>query len=132
MNAQNKNNHFFFLLLSTGFIGVIFGIHGYLLSHFAADTTFFFSLWQIYAFHLVVTGLIYSIIRYRVSLGKTEIFNVFIVATLLKMIVAILFLLPLILSDFKNKIPDVINFFIPYFLFLTFEVFSVIQIIQKK
>jgi hypothetical protein len=47
------------------------------------------------------------------------------------MTVAILFLLPLLLSDFENKQPDVFNFFIPYFLYLFFEVYSVTKFLQK-
>jgi hypothetical protein len=47
------------------------------------------------------------------------------------MILAIMFLLPILLSDFENKQPDVFNFFIPYFLFLFFEVFALTRFLQK-
>ena len=36
------------------------------------------------------------------------------------------------LSDFEDKQPDVFNFFIPYFLFLFFEVYSLTRFLQKK
>jgi len=52
--------------------------------------------------------------------------------TLLKMILAIVFLLPVFLSETENKQPDVFNFFIPYFLYLFFEVYSLTTFLQKK
>jgi len=89
-------------------------------------------LWQIYVFHFVVTTLVYSVINFQYSNGKTEIFNLFLGFTLLKMILAIVFLLPVILSDMEKKQPDVFNFFIPYFLYLFFEVYSLTSFLQKK
>ena len=132
MHSQFIKNQLSFLLPSAGLATVLFGIHWYLLEHFASETIFFFPLWQIYVFHFVVTSLIFLIINYRLSLGKTDVFNIFILATFLKMVVSIVFLLPLILSNFENKLPDVLNFFIPYFLFLFMEVISVLKILNKK
>ena len=99
---------------------ILFGIHSYLLHYLATDILFFFPLWHIYIFHLVVTAIFYTVINYRFSSGKKDIFNLFMILTFLKMILAILFLLPLLLSEFENKQPDVFNFFIPYFMYLFF------------
>ena len=121
-----------FLLQLVGVTALLFGIHAYLLYHFAADKTFFFPVWQIYAFHVVITLLFYTIINYRYAKGKKEIFNLFMILTFMKMFLAILFLLPLLLSDFENKQPDVFNFFIPYFLYLFFEVFAITRFLQKS
>ena len=79
----------------------------------------------------MVTALFYTIINYRFSTGKTNVFNVFMILTFLKMIFAILFLLPVLLSDFENKQPDVFNFFIPYFMYLFFEVYALTKFLQK-
>lgn len=121
-----------FLLKIATFAILLFAVHGYLIEHFAQGTNFFFPLWHIYVFHIVITTLLFSIVNYRFSKGKKDVFGIFMGLTLVKMVLAILFLLPLILSDFENKQPDVFNFFIPYFLFLFFEVYSVAQILQKK
>jgi hypothetical protein len=110
---------------------ILLGIHSYLLSHFKS-ITYMIPLWQIYVFHFVVTTLVYSVINFQYSNGKTEIFNLFLGFTLLKMILAIVFLLPVILSDMEKKQPDVFNFFIPYFLYLFFEVYSLTSFLQKK
>ena len=127
-----KKRQITFVLQLLGMSAILFGIHSYLLHHFANNINFFFPVWQIYAFHFIITLVLYSIINYRYSSGKTDIFNVFMIMTFLKMILAVLFLLPLILSDFKNKQPDVFNFFIPYFLFLFFEVFALTKFLQKQ
>lgn len=126
-----KKRQVVFLLQLIGISALLFAIHSYLLYHFASDMTFFFPIWQIYTFHLVITLLLFTIINYRYSSGKKDIFNLFMAMTIIKMVLAILFLLPLILSDFKSKQPDVFNFFIPYFLYLFFEVFALTKFLQK-
>lgn len=132
MNQEFKKNQSIFLIQVIGIALLFFGIHAYVLHYFAKEFVFFFPLWQIYTFHSIITILLYTLINYRFSSGKTDVFNTFMVGTFFKMAIAIVFLLPLILSDFENKQPDVFNFFIPYFLFLFFEVYSVIQFLQKK
>lgn len=126
-----KKRQIAFLLQLVVVSMVLFAIHSYLLHHFATEVTFFFPVWQIYAFHVFVTLLFYTVINYRFSSGHKNIFNLFMVLTFLKMILAIMFLLPILLSDFENKQPDVFNFFIPYFLFLFFEVFALTRFLQK-
>ncbi|MGK0459149.1 MAG: hypothetical protein ACJAVE_002136 [Polaribacter sp.] len=110
---------------------LIFGIHSYLVHHFAKEMAFFFPVWQIYTFHFITTALLYGVINYKYSQGKTDVFNFFMGGTLLKMILAIIFLSPLLLSEFENKQPDVFNFFITYFLYLGFEVYSITKFLQK-
>jgi hypothetical protein len=132
MNKAFNSRELSFLLQNIVFSLILFGIHSYLVSYLTTDIALFFPLWQIYMFHFVITSILYTIINYKYSNGKTDIFNTFMVITFLKMTVSILFLLPLLLYDFENKQPDVFNFFIPYFLYLFFEVYSVTQFLQKK
>ena len=127
-----KKRQLWFLLQLIGVSVLLFAVHSYLFYYFAKEVTLFFPLWQIYTFHLVVTLVIYTIINYKFHTGKRYIFNLFLVTTLFKMVLAILFLLPLILSDFENKQPDVFNFFIPYFVYLFFEVFALSKFLQKS
>ena len=132
MNEIFKKRQITFIIQLLVASVLLFGIHSYILHYFAGDTTFFFPVWQVYAFHIIVTFLLFTVINYKYSKGNKEIFNTFMVSTFLKMMLAILFLLPLILSDFKNKQPDVFNFFIPYFLFLFFEVFTLTTFLNKN
>ena len=109
---------------------VLFGAHSYLAHYFFHTTSLFFPLWHIYLFHFFVTIILFSVLNYKYKSGQKNIFNFFMGLTLLKMILAILFLLPLLVSDFEYKQADVFNFFIPYFLFLSFEIFSVLKILK--
>lgn len=110
---------------------VLFGMHSYLAHYFMHTTALFFPLWHIYLFHFFVTIILFSVLNYKYKSGQKNIFNLFMGLTLLKMILAVLFLLPLLVSDFENKQADVFNFFIPYFLFLSFEIFSVLKILKN-
>ncbi|MEO8934275.1 MAG: hypothetical protein ABI295_08200 [Xanthomarina sp.] len=132
MNSAFKSRQLSFLVQNLIITGVLLGFHTYLLSHFGETITYIIPLWQIYVFHFVVTTLLYSVINFQYSRGKTDIFNLFMGFTILKMILAIAFLLPVLLSDIERKQPDVFNFFIPYFLYLFFEVYSLTSFLQKK
>ena len=131
MNSIFRKRQLDFLLKITLFTVIFYGIHSYVYHNFFEETLFF-PIWHIYAFLCIVTLLVFTVINYRHSQGNTSIFNLFLIATLLKMFLAIIFLLPLLLSDTENKKIDVINFFIPYFLFLFFEVFIISAFLQKK
>lgn len=132
MNTDFRNRQASFLFQLILISLVLFGVHQYILRYFASSFIFFFPLWHIYVFHILVAIIIYTLINYRYSKGNTEIFTLFMGVTLVKMILAIVFLLPLLLSDFQKKQPDVFNFFIPYFIYLFLEVFFVTKFLQKK
>ena len=132
MTSEFKSRELNFLLQIVVLTIILYGIHSYMLSYFGTDLKLFFPVWQIYVFHFAITTLFYTVINYRYSNGKTEIFNLFMGSTFVKMFLSILFLLPLLLSDFEKKQPDVFNFFIPYFLYLFFEVYSITTFLQKK
>jgi len=115
MNKAFKKRQISFLVQILLISIALFGLHNYLLFYFGKEISLFFPIWHIYIFHLIITTILYTLINYRYSTGRMNVFNLFMGATFLKMIIAILFLLPLLLSDFENKQPDVFNFFIPYF-----------------
>lgn len=127
-----KSRQISFIIQNVVFTIFLFLAHRYLLSYFAENRSFFFPVWQIYMFHFIITTALYTIINYKYSKGNTDIFNTFMLSTFLKMVLAILFLLPLLLSEMDNKQPDVFNFFIPYFLYLFFEVFSLTKFLNKR
>ncbi len=110
---------------------VLYLLHSYLLSHLITSSQIL-PLWQIYLYLTIVVFLIFSWIYYKKSQGKTEVFNYFMIGTLLKMILAIVFLIPVFISEQETKRPDVFNFFIPYFIFLAFEVFVITRLINSK
>lgn len=132
MNLYFIKSQWLFLIQLATLTLVLFGIHAYLAHYFFADTVFFFSLWQIYLFHFLITTFLFTIVNYKQSKGNPPIFNTFMLGTLLKMLLSMVFLAPLLLAKTENKEPDVFNFFIPYFIFLIFEVFSLTKLLNKK
>jgi hypothetical protein len=121
-----------FIIQCTLFLVAIFSIHSYLLYYFATKTIFFFPIWHIYLFNFITTVLFYTIVNYKYSKDKTTVFNTFMAGTLLKIVLVIVFLLPLLIGEVKDKKLDVFNFFIVYFLFLIFEVYSIVKFLQKN
>lgn len=115
-----------------GFSALLFGIHYYIFSAFFADISLYFPLWSIYLFNAGLVLLVFFIINYQVSKGHSKSYNLFLILTISKMALAIVFLLPLFAGKSENAIVDVINFFIPYFLFLGFEIFQLNNFFKKQ
>lgn len=111
---------------------LLYILHAYLLNALQPDNKFVIPLWNTYLFHFISVLIVYSIINFRFSNGKTQVFNAFILLMILKMFLVVVFLLPLFVSDAPNKVSDAINFFIPYFIFLGFEVYSINQFLAAK
>lgn len=110
---------------------VLFGIHFYILSQFF-EGQLHFPLWTIYAFNAVLVFIVYSVLRYKASQGSNKMYQLFLGLTIAKMVLAIVFLLPLFFGKSEHSQLEVINFFIPYFLFLGFEIFNLNKFLQKS
>ena len=109
----------------------LFGIHFYILSQFF-EGTLYFPIWAIYTFNAVLVFLVFIIITYKSKQGSKKMYQLFLGLTILKMFLAIVFLLPLFLGKSNHAQLEVINFFIPYFVFLGFEIFSLNNFLQKS
>ena len=110
---------------------VLFGIHFYILSQFF-EGELHFPLWTIYAFNAVLVFIVYSVLRFKAGQGSNKMYQLFLALTITKMVLAIVFLLPLFFGKSEHSQLEVINFFIPYFLFLGFEIFNLNKFLQKS
>jgi len=110
---------------------VLFGIHFYILSQFF-DGILYFPIWVIYIFNLVLVFLVFAVISYKSKQGSKKMLELFLGLTILKMVLAIVFLLPLFFGKSNHPQLELINFFIPYFLFLGLEIFSLNKFLQKN
>ena len=119
-----------FLLRLIGFTILLFFIHTYIIYQFF-EGQLYFPIWTIYIFNAVLVCIIYFILNYKVKQKSESILNFFLGLTMLKMGLAIVFLLPLFFGKSDHSQLEVINFFIPYFLFLAFEIFSLNKFLQK-
>jgi hypothetical protein len=112
------------------FTMILFGVHLYILSQFF-EGNLHFPVWSIYVFNSIMVCLVYLVITYKSKKGSKNMYQLFLGLTLLKMALAIVFLLPLFFGKSNHAQLEVINFFIPYFLFLGFEIFSLNKFLQK-
>lgn len=114
-----------FLILLLAFSLLLFAVHWYIVFHFFSDIVLVLPLWTVYAFHFITVSIVYTIINYKFSNGNKQVFFLFMGATLLKMILTLVFLLPVLLNPNENATLEVFNFFIPYFLYLAFEIVNI-------
>ena len=114
-----------------GYTALLWGIHYYIFLTFFSEINLYFPLWVIYLFNAGLVLLVFLIVRIQMARGYTKTYNLFLILTVSKMALAIVFLLPLFADKSENAVVDVINFFLPYFLFLGFEIFQ-LNIFFKK
>ncbi|WP_035693828.1 hypothetical protein [Flavobacterium soli] len=110
---------------------VLFVIQYFVVTTLFKDTVFFYSTLSIYIFHIVVTILSYLFLLFVNKNFPDYTGYSFMGISVVKMMAAVVFLIPLIQSDTIDRIPDVATFFIPYFLFLFFETIFAIRLINK-
>lgn len=102
------------------------------LVNYLFETNLFYSTISIFAFHILATLIIYVFLVYVHENFKDKTGFAFMGASLLKMLGAVLFLLPMMLSNTEEPFQDMIAFFIPYFLFLIFETIYAVRLINIK
>ena len=107
-------------------------IQHYALGYFFPELKFYFSTIQIYSFQSIASLVVCISVFYvnKVFFDKTGF--AFIAATFIKMMACVLFLFPFIQSDIENKVPDVIMFFIPYFIFLLFDTIFAVRLMKEQ
>ena len=120
-----------FIIKLIGFAALLFAVHYYILIQFF-DGSLHFPIWTIYVFNAIMVFLVFTIINYKSKKGSKKIYQLFLSLTVIKMILAIVFLLPLFLGKSQHAQLEVVNFFIPYFVFLGFEIFSLSKFLQKS
>ena len=131
MRVFKKRQALFFVQLIV-FTLLLFTAHSYLQYYFSDSIEQFLPLWKIYVFNFLVTAVIYIVINYKRSFGQTTIFILFISMTVFKMVLTILFLLPLFFLSSDVKKVAVFNFFIAYFFFLFFEILSLTKLLKAR
>ena len=121
-----------FFVKLVGFSGLLCAVHYYIILNFFANRELYFPIWAIYIFNAVLVFAVYSIISNKVSKGSTKAFQLFMGATLVKMMLILIFLLPIFMGKSGHKQLDTFNFFLPYFLFLGFEIFALNKFFKNE
>ncbi|SFW43533.1 hypothetical protein SAMN02927921_01665 [Sinomicrobium oceani] len=84
----------------------------------------------IYVFHFAVSFLIYLFLLYVKNISPDKTGYAFMGCSFLRMMASVVFLWPLIDRE-GSFVGDVLAFFIPYFIFLTIEVYYVVKFVQE-
>jgi len=119
-----------FILKLLGFSIVLFAIHYYILIQFF-EVKLLLPLWLIYTFNAILVFIILSVIKFYSKNKDKDLLKYFLVLSFIKMVLVIILLLPLFLKKSDHTQLEVFNFFIPYFLFLAFEIFNLNKFLQK-
>ncbi|MCM5662387.1 DUF6168 family protein [Galbibacter mesophilus] len=109
---------------------LLFAAQYYTQSIFYSETEFFYSVVSIYAFHFTITLILYLAILSIHNILPDKTGFAFLGFSGLKMLAAIVFLIPLFQADLLNPIPSVFSFFIPYFVYLFLEALFVIKLLK--
>ncbi|WP_298515467.1 hypothetical protein [uncultured Kordia sp.] len=127
-----KQNVLKFLTHFSIFAISLFAIHQLLHSFVLPEKTFYYAPWAIHLFLFLITFILYVGVAYIKTIFAEKAALAFLGGSFLKMLAGILFLVPY----FKNKdyfnIENVLAFFIPYFLYLAFEAYYVLKLINQK
>ncbi|MCD0469443.1 hypothetical protein [Flavobacterium sp. JAS] len=111
---------------------IVLFVAQYFAMQFLSDKfVFLYSAWSIYLFNIVATFLVYLFLIFVHKNFANYTGFAFLGASFIRMMAAIVFLIPLIKAHVKNPIVDISTFFIPYFLFLLFETYFTIRLINK-
>ncbi len=133
MNITPKGFHFGkFLIQLAIFTIIIFGLHSYIVENYFTTTEFYFEPWKIYAFQFISVAALIYFLEHRSKIKPAQVFNTFVILSLIKMIAVVIFLLPLFFKKIPNPKPAVFSFFIAYFIFLILETRYAVKILNKK
>lgn len=133
MTTNKPLKHYFFNLVKSTFVFtlVLFCLHKYAQHFFFKKVELYHPIYSIYLF-LILSLLILFYFIIKSALKKPEtIFTTFAIGSLAKTGIAVLFFLPLIFTEAPNVNYTVFNFFIPYFLFLFFEIYQILKIFKR-
>lgn len=121
-----------FLIRLIPFTLLLFLIQYLVVTYLMGPTDFYYTQLSIYLFHFLATLLIYLGLLLVYKHFKDFTGFGFMAASFFKMVAAIVFLLPMLLNYTGNAFANLLAFFIPYFLFLIFETYYAVRLINSK
>ena len=121
-----------FLTRLIPFTTILFLIQFFLTRFLLNSEAMFYPVYAIYLFHFFSTFLIYWMLLFINNNFQDKTGFAFMGASLLKMMAAVIFLLPVLINNTGYAFTNILSFFIPYFLFLVFETFYAVKLINVK
>lgn len=114
-------------------LAVLLGfIHHFIYSNLLKEVVLFYPIWKIYAFLAFLSLSVYGFVVFTYYILEEYTGFAFLGGVIVKMFISLVFLFPLIKSELPDKIPDVLNFFFPFFVFLALEAWFSVRLLQLK
>ena len=110
-----KQKLLFFLIRFVIFSAVIFTIQYLIMGHSYSEVSLFYSLTSIYLFNILATFLVYILLLYVNSSYTDYTGYAFMAGSLLKMLAAVIFLLPMMLNNTSHSFVNLLSFLFPIF-----------------
>lgn len=126
-----KQNFLPFAIKLIAFTLILFILHFVVNENFI-EADLYYTLPVIYLFHFFATLLVYILLTVVYDKFKDYTGYAFMGGSLFKMLAAVIFLLPMMLNNSDYAFVNLLSFFIPYFLFLFFETFYAVKLINTK
>ncbi|MGM0634681.1 MAG: DUF6168 family protein [Bacteroidota bacterium] len=127
MNKKHPISQHFIRLLVLNLI--LFAAHTATLH--LAEMTSYYPLWAIYLFFFFSTFALISLLEFIGKSFPDKTGFAFMGLVMLKGLACVLFLVPSFLSEPKPDFTDVIYFFIPYFVMLTYEAYAAVKMLNS-
>lgn len=121
-----------FLIRLVPFTLVTFFIQYFIVNYGLEENNLYYSTYAIYLFHLLSTFFVFALLVVINNYFKDKTGFAFMGAGMLKMLAAVIFLLPMLLNHSGNAFANLLSFFIPYFLYLAFETFYAVKLINAQ
>lgn len=126
-----KQNLLPFAIKLIAFTLILFILH-FMVNQNFIQADLYYSLPVIYLFHFLATLMVYIFLVVVYKNYKDFTGYAFMGGSLFKMLAAVVFLLPMMLNNSDDAFVNLLSFFIPYFLFLFFETFYAVKLINSK
>ena len=123
MHIKSK---FYFQL---GFFSIVLYLINLVFNSFIFEMYFIIPLWKIYVFNIVLVLITFWTIK-LLTITKLNLLISFVIASINKMLLTILFVYPIIRFD-GDKQGLIVTFFIIYFIFLFFEIKSLQKVFDR-
>ncbi|MHA3788462.1 hypothetical protein ACX0HA_09655 [Flavobacterium hauense] len=117
----------FLLLLSA----TLFLSHNFIADEFFKGE-FYYQIWHIYAFLGIATLGILMIMNFIHKNFPDKTGFAFMGLSIFKIAASVIFFIPLMNAQVPNPVGDVLNFFVPYFIYLLVEVVFAVRLINSK
>lgn len=121
-----------FLFRLIPFTTILFLIQFFITRFMIDGDVLFYPVYAIYLFHFIATFLIFLMLLFVYNNFQDKTGFAFMGASLIKMMAAVIFLLPVLLNNSGHAFTNLLSFFIPYFLFLIFETYYAVKLINVK